>query len=582
MVFLVGSMERQKLGDKMYMGKHLKGSTAKIPQKKSQFVAPLKQNFGEEPLSNHFHSALDDCSYLSRPKGIEHYHGDALCRNGPEGAGFLRLENRVSYNLDFKSKKEISDIKAKLQNELISVRNLMKRIDRYNGMKVGVDGGAHVGRLKRVHSVVESVDSPASRPLEQLSIPEGKNRGVATGKFGKGVSKKNLDITLCEEKVPLSIQAKKSKANGKKNGEEFVSMFGMENTSSKVFKSCSLLLNKLIKSKVGWVFNKPVDVKSLGLLDYFTIIKHPMDLGTIKTRLNTKWYRTPEEFAEDVRLTFHNAMTYNMEGHDVNTFAKQLLKMFEDNWVSIEADYLRQSFTAANSEVDLQTPVPTSVRARSSLTAPAFPPPLIASPLPPPPEMAMIVDRSEAVTAGPEAKGSSVIASAKARLPKPKAKDLHKREMTLEEKQKLSSDLQNLPSEKLEGVLRVIKKRNPSLCQSDDEIEVDIDTVDTETLWELDRFVINCKKALSKMRRSVGLARMGVVIEPNLHEENQADCGIEEDKENEADKKNYISTPSNEREKEGGGNASVSNGSSSSSSDSGSSSSESDSDSSSS
>lgn len=32
----------------------------------------------------------------------------------------------------------------------------------------------------------------------------------------------------------------------------------------------------------AWPFYKPVDVKSLGLHDYYDIIKHPMDLSTIK------------------------------------------------------------------------------------------------------------------------------------------------------------------------------------------------------------------------------------------------------------------------------------------------------------
>ena len=78
------------------------------------------------------------------------------------------------------------------------------------------------------------------------------------------------------------------------------------------------------------------------------------------------------------------------------------------------------------------------------------------------------------------------------------SKDTHKREMTFEEKQRLSASLQSLPAEKLENIVQIIKKRNPSLFQQEDEIEVDIDSFDTETLWELDRFVNNCKKSMSK------------------------------------------------------------------------------------
>lgn len=37
----------------------------------------------------------------------------------------------------------------------------------------------------------------------------------------------------------------------------------------------------------GWVFNSPVDPDALGLPDYFEIIKHPMDLGTIRKGLES-------------------------------------------------------------------------------------------------------------------------------------------------------------------------------------------------------------------------------------------------------------------------------------------------------
>jgi len=41
-------------------------------------------------------------------------------------------------------------------------------------------------------------------------------------------------------------------------------------------------LQALKNHKHGWVFNEPVDPIKLGIPDYFQIIKHPMDLGTVK------------------------------------------------------------------------------------------------------------------------------------------------------------------------------------------------------------------------------------------------------------------------------------------------------------
>jgi hypothetical protein len=98
------------------------------------------------------------------------------------------------------------------------------------------------------------------------------------------------------------------------------------------------------------------------------------------------------------------------------------------------------------------------------------------------------------------------------KLPKPKTKDPNKREMSLEEKHKLGIGLQSLPPEKMEQVVQIIRKRNGHLKQDGDEIELDIEVVDTETLWELDRLVTNWKKMVSKIKR---LALMGNNITRN-------------------------------------------------------------------
>lgn len=44
-------------------------------------------------------------------------------------------------------------------------------------------------------------------------------------------------------------------------------------------------------------------------------------------------------------------------------------------------------------------------------------------------------------------------------------------------------------------------RRNRDLKLDGDEIELDIEVVDVETLWELDRLVNNFKKMVSKIKR---------------------------------------------------------------------------------
>lgn len=58
-------------------------------------------------------------------------------------------------------------------------------------------------------------------------------------------------------------------------------------------------------------FRTPVDPHALGIPDYFEIIKNPMDMSTIKTKLDNGDYKDPWQFVDDVWLMFENAWTYN-------------------------------------------------------------------------------------------------------------------------------------------------------------------------------------------------------------------------------------------------------------------------------
>jgi hypothetical protein len=64
--------------------------------------------------------------------------------------------------------------------------------------------------------------------------------------------------------------------------------------------------------------------------------------------------------------------------------------------------------------------------------------------------------------------------------------------MSLDEKNILKVGLESLPEEKMHNVLQIVRKRsvnNPELLG--DEIELDIEEMDIETQWELDRLVRN-------------------------------------------------------------------------------------------
>lgn len=110
----------------------------------------------------------------------------------------------------------------------------------------------------------------------------------------------------------------------------------LENPYQGLMKHCTSLLKTLMNHKYGYVFNEPVDPVALGVPDYFTVITSPMDLGTIKGKLEDSVYSSPLDFASDVRLTFANALKYNPPGDAVHNMAKTLSRVFENKWKRIE------------------------------------------------------------------------------------------------------------------------------------------------------------------------------------------------------------------------------------------------------
>jgi len=98
---------------------------------------------------------------------------------------------------------------------------------------------------------------------------------------------------------------------------------------------CGKLLREFMKRPETEPFNEPVDWKGLNLPDYPLIIRNQMDLGTVHKRLEVGKYATADKFAEDIRLVFKNAMTYNTPGSGIYVVAENLFKQFERRFARI-------------------------------------------------------------------------------------------------------------------------------------------------------------------------------------------------------------------------------------------------------
>lgn len=72
----------------------------------------------------------------------------------------------------------------------------------------------------------------------------------------------------------------------------------------------------ILSRRESVAFREPVDWKGMGLSDYLDVVKCPMDLGTIKSKIESNNYNSIEEIANDIRLVWTNCMLYNRDGSE--------------------------------------------------------------------------------------------------------------------------------------------------------------------------------------------------------------------------------------------------------------------------
>ena len=82
----------------------------------------------------------------------------------------------------------------------------------------------------------------------------------------------------------------------------------------------------------------PVDANKLNIPDYHKIIKHPMDFGTIKKRLDNNYYWSAKECIKDFNTVFTNCYVYNKAGEDIVVMAQTLEKLFLTKIASMPKD----------------------------------------------------------------------------------------------------------------------------------------------------------------------------------------------------------------------------------------------------
>jgi transcription initiation factor TFIID subunit 2 len=95
------------------------------------------------------------------------------------------------------------------------------------------------------------------------------------------------------------------------------------------FAQCQYILNQLKKHKSSFPFLTPVEPKRDGVLNYFDIIKEPMDLSTVEANLANNIYRSAAEFHAHINKIWANSYNFNEKGSLVHKLTVDMEKYYK-------------------------------------------------------------------------------------------------------------------------------------------------------------------------------------------------------------------------------------------------------------
>ncbi|XP_036384420.1 bromodomain-containing protein 3b isoform X2 [Megalops cyprinoides] len=187
--------------------------------------------------------------------------------------------------------------------------------------------------------------SPPMMPVVPPAQPVIKKKGVKRKADTTTPTTSAITASRSESPTPL-LDAKQGKVLSRRESTgrpikppkkdledgEVAQHAGKKGKLTEHLRHCDSILKEMLSKKhaaYAWPFYKPVDAEALELHDYHEIIKHPMDLSTVKKKMDGREYQDAQGFAADVRLMFSNCYKYNPPDHEVVAMARKLQDVFE-------------------------------------------------------------------------------------------------------------------------------------------------------------------------------------------------------------------------------------------------------------
>lgn len=142
-----------------------------------------------------------------------------------------------------------------------------------------------------------------------------------------------------------SSSSHKSDKKDKKERDEAEKLAKKEKKATKKLMKelapCKTVLEEMEVHEDSWPFLLPVNTKQFPT--YRKVIKYPMDLSTIKKRLQDMVYKSRDDFITDVRQIFDNCEMFNEDDSPVGTAGHGMRKYFEQRWAELTEKHEKSS-----------------------------------------------------------------------------------------------------------------------------------------------------------------------------------------------------------------------------------------------
>ncbi|ONH90377.1 hypothetical protein PRUPE_8G050900 [Prunus persica] len=203
---------------------------------------------------------------------------------------------------------------------------------------LGLDEICQTQKRKRSSRVSETQRNVAVEEKSTVGLPLCMGLASSATKNANPESEEGFDEICQTQKRKRSSRVSKTQRKEKSTvGLPLRKIKGLASSASKETLDCSKVLDSLMNLGHASYFNKPVvDPVAENLPGYFDEIWRPMDLGTVKSKLERGVYSSAADFAADIRLIFSNAFRYFPLGSRNRAAAKHLSGVFETQWKEAE------------------------------------------------------------------------------------------------------------------------------------------------------------------------------------------------------------------------------------------------------